>query len=260
MRRRTRQLWVLAAAALGLGAAVCAQLAHERHLRAAQRLTTIDPSAVTRLDVSCRQCRTRRFRRTTSGWHMLAPYALPASADAVAHLLRIARAPVRTWLDAQDYVPSRLGLAPPLAELTLDHTRIAIGAEDPVDHDRYIRVGTRLARVPDRFSARLFEAPESELDAHLVPVGTPPADVIIGAAAPRRDLNAVWQAVVAGQVRASTTNIAADAIPITINLPGGATIRFALYRTASGYVARRYQPALDYLLDEAQVQALLGKI
>ena len=41
--------------------------------------------------------------------------------------------------------------------------RIDIGGEDPIDHDRYVRIGDEVLRVPDRFSARLLESPESEL-------------------------------------------------------------------------------------------------
>ena len=61
------------------------------------------------------------------------------------------------------YDAAKLGLDPPQITVVADATRIDIGGEDPIDHDRYVRIGDELLRVPDRFSARLLESPESEL-------------------------------------------------------------------------------------------------
>ena len=73
------------------------------------------------------------------------------------------RASVRTRAKLADYDAAKLGLEPPQFTVVANDTRIDIGGEDPIDHDRYVRIGDELLRVPDRFSARLLEAPESEL-------------------------------------------------------------------------------------------------
>jgi len=163
MRKKTRSLLFLALGTALLGGAVYLQIARER-AAFPPPLTDIDPARVTRLEVRCSAvCRTRRFERDGTTWRMLEPYAAPANAEMVAKLLSVARAPVSVKLDAAAYDMAKLGLAPPLVTLRVDDVEIALGDEDPIDHDRYVRVGKLLARVPDRFSARVFETPESEL-------------------------------------------------------------------------------------------------
>jgi len=163
MRRANRQLLLLALAVAVLGGAVYAEVERERTLLPPP-LTAIDPAKVQRLSIECASvCRSRRFVRDANGWQMLEPFAQPASAEAVEHLLAIARAPVRVKLQGNAVNPAKLGLEPALVVLRVDDIAIALGDEDPIEHDRYMRVGDMFARVPDRFSARVFEAPENEL-------------------------------------------------------------------------------------------------
>jgi hypothetical protein len=162
MRKATRNIVLLAALVVLLGAGVYAELGYEQASGRAP-LTKLDPATVQRLEVRCQTCRTRRFARGADGWRMLEPYALPADADAVTHLLVIARAPVSKRLDLREYDLAKLGLSPPQFTLTFDDVVVTIGGEDSIEHDRYVRVGDELLRVPDRFSARLLEAPEREL-------------------------------------------------------------------------------------------------
>lgn len=163
MKRSSRQLLLLALAVALLAIAVRAELARERAL-APQPVSSIDTSQVRRLEIRCAAvCRSRRFERGASGWQMLEPYQAPADTAAVEHLLSVARAPARMRLNLRDYDLAKLGLAPPLLTLALDDVLIQVGGEDPLEHDRYMRVGDTLLRVPDRFSARLLESPQSEL-------------------------------------------------------------------------------------------------
>jgi hypothetical protein len=163
LRRATRNLLALAALVALLCGAVYAEIDRERAMLP-QALTQIDPARAQRLEIRCAAvCRSRRFERRADGWRMLEPYDQPASADAIAHLFAVTHAPIRVRLDMRDHDPARLGLAPPLVTLIVDDVQIAVGDEDPIEHDRYVRTGDVLARVPDRFSARLFEAPEGEL-------------------------------------------------------------------------------------------------
>ena len=162
MRKTTRSIVLLAVTVALLAAAVYAELGREQRLAQAP-LTRLDTATVQRLEVRCQTCRTRRFARSADGWHMLEPYALPANADAVAHLLAIAHAPVRQRLPLPEYDLAKLGLSPAQFTLTFDDVVVSIGGEDSIEHDRYVRVGDELVRVADRFSARLLEAPEREL-------------------------------------------------------------------------------------------------
>ena len=162
MRKSTRSLLILAVVAIALGAAVYAELVRERGL-APQPVTQLDPASVTHLEIRCRSCTTRVFARVGGVWWMKQPHDAKANPEAVARLLAVVQAPVRTRAKLADYDAGKLGLDPPQMTVTADATRIDIGGEDPIDHDRYVRVGDDLLRVPDRFSARLLESPESEL-------------------------------------------------------------------------------------------------
>jgi hypothetical protein len=57
----------------------------------------------------------------------------------------------------------KLGLDPPWATLQLDDTILKFGTTDAILGDRYVMLGDTIALVPDRFSALLFDKPESEL-------------------------------------------------------------------------------------------------
>jgi hypothetical protein len=162
MRKSTRSILLLGSAVMLLGAGVWLELVRERALMP-QALTALDPARVQHVEIRCTDCQTRRFERDGTGWRMLEPYAQPANAEAVARLLAVVRAPVRTRAKLADYDPAKLGLAPAQFTLRFDQITIEIGNEDPIEHDRYVHIGDELLRVPDRFSARLLEAPESEL-------------------------------------------------------------------------------------------------
>lgn len=162
MHRSMRSLLVLAIAVAALAAAVYAELAHERGL-APPPVTALDPAAVTHLEIRCQSCITRVFERLDGVWRMRAPHDAAANPDAVNRLLAVLRAPVRTRAKMAGYDAAKLGFDPPQITVIADAVRIDIGGEDPIDHDRYVRIGAELLRVPDRFSARLLESPESEL-------------------------------------------------------------------------------------------------
>lgn len=162
MRRRTRAHLLLLASAVLLGALVYAQLRHEDTL-APEPLTVIDPAAVRAVAVACDGCKPRRFEKVGAQWRMLEPYAREADAAAVAKLVAIAGMPIRFRHAAGELDPKKLGLDPPLATLVLDGTTLKFGSTDAIHGDRYVEVDGTVALVPDRFSARLFAAPESEV-------------------------------------------------------------------------------------------------
>lgn len=162
MRKSTRSSLFLSLTVVVLGAAVYAELAHERGL-APQPLTSLDPASIAHLEIRCQSCTARAFERVDGVWWMKQPFDAKAEPEAVARLLAVVNAPVRTRAPMAGHDAAKLGLDPPRIAVTVDGTRIDIGGEDPIDHDRYVHVGDELLRVPDRFSARLLEAPESEL-------------------------------------------------------------------------------------------------
>lgn len=258
MRRRTRQLLVAAAAAVALAAAVGLQIRHER-AGLPQPLTRIDTAAVGTVVVGCRGCATRRFEKTADGWQMREPYALPADDAAVAGLLAIAAIPVRTWYADGALDPSRLGLDPPLIELQLDAQRIAIGTTDAIDSDRYLGVDGRIARAPDRFSPRLLNVPEAELDRHLAPRGRALSAVELIVGSQRRSVDVgAWQQAQALRIDAPQAGIDASAsAEVRLHTTDGETIGYRLLRHGDAHLALRDVPALIYVLDAATMAAVL---
>lgn len=164
LKRRTRSLLGLLVLVGALGVAVYAQLRHEESL-APEPLTRIDAAAVRSLSVSCQGCTARRFEKRDGHWRMLEPRDAAADDAAVERLAAIANTPIRLRHAAGELDPKKLGLDPPLATLTLDGTSLKFGTTDAIHGDRYVEVeadGT-IALAPDRFSARLFAAPEGEI-------------------------------------------------------------------------------------------------
>ena len=162
MKRRDRTHFFLLVMVVLLSMAVYAELRRERAL-ALDPLTAIDPGMVRTLVVTCAGCKPRRFEKVAGHWQMRAPYAQAADDATVERLAAIARAPVRFRHVAGSLDPAKLGLAPALATLQLDHTLLKFGTTDAIHGDRYVEVGDVIALLPDRFSAWLFETPESEL-------------------------------------------------------------------------------------------------
>jgi len=157
MKRHTRTLLFLLASTASLGAAVVAELRHERAL-ALDPLTTMDVDTVHRLEVRCSGCTTRRFEKVDGHWLMREPRPQPADEALVAKLLAIAHAPVRFRHAARDLEAGKVGLDPPQATLTLDETVLRFGTTDAIRSDRYVATGDTVSLVPDRFSAALFMA------------------------------------------------------------------------------------------------------
>jgi len=255
MRKTTRNTLLLAMAVIALGAGVYAELQREQGLLPAP-LTTLDPQNVKTMTIRCTDCRERRFEHRANGWWMTQPYPLRADRAVVARLLAIAGAPVRKTLDAKDYDVAKLGLDKPSVTLQLDDVTLEFGGEDPIEHDRYVRIAGKLVRVPDRFGARLMESADVEIDRHLIDADATVVEVAIDGAAPRADLAKAWKDASAVQMQASDKT---EGIKALVELADASKIEFVIRRDNDHYVVHRSDIGLDYLIGEAEAQALLGK-
>ena len=162
MRRQLRTNLFLLAMVVLLGIAALAELRRESAI-ARDPLTSIDPDTIRALAISCQGCTARRFEKSNGHWLMREPKGAPANDVAVERLAAIVRAPVRFRRPAGEVDGSKLGLRPPIATLEVDGVPLKFGTTDAIHNDRYVEVGGTIALVPDRFSALLFAAPESEL-------------------------------------------------------------------------------------------------
>ncbi|HEX7732498.1 MAG TPA: hypothetical protein VF415_07610, partial [Rhodanobacter sp.] len=81
----------------------------------------------------------------------------------MATLAAAAAAPVLQWRPAGDFDAAKIGLAPPLAVLTLDGQRLAFGAVSATGPQCYVRAGGRVALVSLRFMPRAAQQRQVEL-------------------------------------------------------------------------------------------------
>ena len=255
MRKTTRNTLLLAIAVIALGVGVYAEIRREEGMLP-KSLTSIDPQNVKTLTIRCADCRERRFEHRASGWWMTQPYPLRADATAVSRLLAVAGAPIRKTLDAKDYDLAKLGLDKPVVVMQLDGVTLEFGGEDPIEHDRYVRIAGKLVRVPDRFGARLMESPDVEIDRHLIDADATVVEVGIEDAAPRADLAKAWKDAVAVQMQASDKS---EGKTIVIDFADATKLEFLIRHDNDHYAVHRSDIGLDYLIGEAQAQALLGK-
>lgn len=255
MRKTTRNTLLLAVAVIVLGAGVYAEIRREEGMLP-ESLTTIDPQNAKTLTIRCAECRERHFEHRANGWWMTQPYPLRADATTVSRLLAVAGAPVRKTLDAKDYDLAKLGLDKPVVVMQIDDVTLEFGGEDPIEHDRYVRTQGKLVRVPDRFGARLMESPDVEIDRHPIDADATVVEVGIDDAAPRADLAKAWKDAVAVQMQASDNT---NGKKVVVDFADATKQEFLIRRDNDHYAVHRSDIGLDYLVGEAQAQALLGK-
>ncbi|MFZ2236064.1 MAG: DUF4340 domain-containing protein [Dokdonella sp.] len=160
MRRQQRHLLFAFVVALLLGAAVLIQIRHEKAQWPAP-LTALVPSEIQHVQLECSSCVRQRYERIDGIWWMREPDSRRADVERVGNLTAIANAVVRSRKSLAGLSLAKLGLEPAQATLTLDGTRIAFGAFDSINGDRYVRIDEQdqVALVPDHFSPYLFAAP-----------------------------------------------------------------------------------------------------
>lgn len=161
MRRATRfRLGLLGVLAL-LGALVWWTTEH--HPAAPTVLLTLDPTAITRVNIDTREGPLRSFEKRDGHWWMLTPQQGRADDAHLARLTEIAAAEVLRWRPASDFNGADIGLEPPFAILHLDDVSLRFGDLSALAPQRYVRVGEHVALVPARFGVDLAATPDSEL-------------------------------------------------------------------------------------------------
>lgn len=109
-------------------------------------LTSIDPDSATRMALTLKGLPDQRFERRHGLW--VNPDAPSTDEGRAEELASLASTPVTDWKPAADFDAAKIGLAPPIAVLTIDGTRIEFGEMTALGKQRYARVGQRIAFVP----------------------------------------------------------------------------------------------------------------
>lgn len=108
-------------------------------------LTSIDPEAVTHIEVALKGLPAERFDRHDGHW---TNGSSTTDEGRAGELATLAATPVSAWRPAADFDLAKIGLAPPIATLVLDATRIEFGEMTALRKQRYARIDDRIAIVP----------------------------------------------------------------------------------------------------------------
>lgn len=157
MKRAAHQrLWLLVLA-VPLLAAAGWQWHHDRQDDPGT-LLGLDPAAVQRIDLQVPGAAAEHYVRRDGRWQAVDNTALAVDEGRLADLAATAAAPVLSWRPVADFDPAKIGLAPPLAVLSLDGRALAFGETSVTGPQRYVRVGDRVALISVRFTPRAARA------------------------------------------------------------------------------------------------------
>lgn len=162
MTRANRNLVVLAIVAAALVAAVL-WVGRREYLRDPPAVTSIDPDAVTRIELDIPPVARQVFEKRHGGWWRVQPSQARADDARVQRLANLAATPVSRWMAASGIDLSKVGLAQPSATLVLDGVHLEYGGLTAIDELRYVKVGNKIALVPRQYSPEVMLAkPEGE--------------------------------------------------------------------------------------------------
>ena len=155
MSRANRNLVVLAIVAMVLVAAVL-WVGRREYLRHPPTLTTLDPGAVTRIELDIPAIASQAFERRTDGWWRVKPSQAHADDARVQRLARLAATPTARWIPISGITLSKVGLDHPSATLMLNSVRLEYGGLTAIDDLRYVRMGDQVALVPRQYSPEVI--------------------------------------------------------------------------------------------------------
>jgi len=131
-------------------------------------LTGLLPESITEVAIERSGDPAIRLVQGVSGWRMEAPYRVPADAERIAQLARIAATPVYRSLP-RGAGREQLGLDPERVSLTLNGLVLRFGDLDPIAQHRYVAIGDQVNLIGDALYYHLLASPEDYVDRRLLP-------------------------------------------------------------------------------------------
>jgi hypothetical protein len=153
--RANRNLGVLAAIAVVL-VAVVLWVGRREYLRDPPAITSIDPDAVTKIELDIPPVAPQVFEKRHGGWWRVQPSEARADDARVQRLANLAATPVSRWMAASGIDLAKVGLEHPSAALVLNGERLEYGGLTAIDELRYVRVGDKIALVPRQYSPEVM--------------------------------------------------------------------------------------------------------
>lgn len=153
MKRAARQRMGMLVVAVALVAIAAWQWQRDRD-DAPGTLLKLAPADVSQVELRIGDAPMEHYAKREGHWWRVDGAATRADDGRLADLADTAAASVLSWRPLGDFQPARIGLAPPVAVLSLDGQRLEFGETSVTGPQRYVRVGDRVALVSVRYTPR----------------------------------------------------------------------------------------------------------
>jgi len=161
--KQKRNTWILVGVVAMLGLAAVAEQIREQRT-APKPLLGASLRDVNTIALECPGCPARRFERVQGAWRMTQPFDAGADPQAIARILELPRAPVAMRFPVEHFQLEKIGLEKPMLTAVLGPYRFEFGGLDALNNLRYVRIGSTVALLADRYSGTLMAAPEALVD------------------------------------------------------------------------------------------------
>lgn len=167
--QRTR-LWINIALLLAVGVLVMlVVLRPDSDAGSDDRITSLEPDAIERIRVEGEDRPPVTLERRGEHWWLTEPWEIEASRPRAEDLSALATTRSFSRYDAAGLDLARYGLAPARMRLWLNDTLIELGDTNPVNRQRYARIGDRVHLIDDTHTFILTSTLASYLGPRLLP-------------------------------------------------------------------------------------------
>lgn len=132
-------------------------------------LTSLERSDISRISIAHPDAELIVLEKAEGQWRLTAPLAARADDFQVGNLLELAGRKARASYAAGGMDLTAIGLNPPRYKLRLDEAVLGFGDTDPLDNQRYVRVGERVHLISDLPPATLDANPVDLIDKRPLP-------------------------------------------------------------------------------------------
>lgn len=237
-------------------------------------LALLDTTAVKKIEISGKE--TLSLEKKEGHWSLTAPFQAPANDHRVELLLKIPATASSASYPAVTGELARFGLAPAGTVLRLDDLTLEFGDSDPIQQQRYVKIGETLHLAEDNFHHHLTAPATDYVEKKLLPEdpdlrkielpglvltredggkwrSEPPQDP----PNPLYELVDAWKYARAYDVKRHEAKDAPSGESISVTLGQGEPVEFGIVRRTPELVLLRADWGLEFHLSEETSKSLL---
>ncbi len=134
-------------------------------------LTQLTPEQITQISIKRAGKEALLFVKE-NGWQMHAPANVRANQFRIDSILKLVQAEWRGQFDVADLDLAKYQLDDPLVRITFNNIEIDFGGNEPLNRDRYVRMGRYVYLINDTLYYQLLAGPETFIALTLLPPGS----------------------------------------------------------------------------------------